>query len=535
MKRLVPAVVLALASVIPLLASAQNPPPPTSVPAQAGKQAPRDFRPRQPPPVQPSGFDTRGWHLLGEQTVDSRNDRDSIRVSGNARYSDLTLVVEDGNLEMIEFSVLFGDTTRFAPNVRQHFRDGSRTRVIDLPRESRIIKQIDLRYANVTPGARPRVQVWGRLAANAPAPAPVPPPMSSFDSRGWTKIGDRDLRPGANRDALRLNKINASFTKLALVVEGGDAPITGVNIEFGNGQRYSPMMTAVVGEAARVRVIELPSEMRQIRRVQFNYGPITVGRPRVELWGKNEPVAQPPKPSGFNPAGWTFLGEKRVDGWSDKDTIKVPRQFGRFSKLVVVVEDSDLELDDFVVNYGRGQKFQPQLNQVFRDGQRSRVIDLPDVAQGIKQIHIRYRNLPGDATPARLQVWAKDESYTQPPAQPQWDSRGWVPLGALNVDPSTTQQTMTGIGRGRFKQLTIVVTHAVFDIESVTMTLPTGRTGMHRLSGRVTEGAGRVITVDVPRSELLTSLTFKWGRNRGNGQARIEVYGLPDTNPPPAQ
>ena len=172
---------------------------------------------------------------------------------------------------------------------------------------------------------------------------------------------DQDRRPrsapGANRDALRLDKeINASFTKLALVVEGGDAPITGVNIEFGNGQRYSPMMTAVVGEAARVRVIELPSEMRQIRRVQFNYGPITVGRPRVELWGKNEPVAQPPKPSGFNPAGWTFLGEKRVDGWSDKDTIKVPRQFGRFSKLVVVVEDSNLELDDFVVNYGRGQK-----------------------------------------------------------------------------------------------------------------------------------------------------------------------------------
>jgi hypothetical protein len=102
--------------------------------------------------------------------------------------------------------------------------------------------------------------------------------------------------------------------------------------------------------------------------------------------------------------GWVKLGEKTVNGRVDRDTIRVGKYDGRFEKLTLAVEKSELELLSFVVTFANGQKWRPNVRYFFREGSRSRVIDLPGDERRIQKIDITYRNLPRGGR-ATLEVW----------------------------------------------------------------------------------------------------------------------------------
>ena len=103
-----------------------------------------------------------------------------------------------------------------------------------------------------------------------------------------------------------------------------------------------------------------------------------------------------------------MLGEQKVNGRkADKDKIKVGRDEGKFSKLTIVVLDSDLQLIDFKVKFGRGKDWNPEIGeQYFREGTRTHVIDLPGDKRVIKEIDFKYKNLPGGGD-AKVQVWGR--------------------------------------------------------------------------------------------------------------------------------
>jgi hypothetical protein len=107
------------------------------------------------------GWNNKGWVKLGERTVNGRADRDTIQVGRyEGRFSKLTLAVEDDDLELLDLEVTFAGGQKFNPRVRHYFRENSKTRVIDLPGDARVIQRIDLKYKNVGRG-RAVVEVWG--------------------------------------------------------------------------------------------------------------------------------------------------------------------------------------------------------------------------------------------------------------------------------------------------------------------------------------------------------------------------------------
>src|SRR5258708_1318635 len=81
-------------------------------------------------------------------------------------------------------------------------------------------------------------------------------------------------------------------------------------------------------------------------------------------------------PPAWDSRGWVNLGERTVNGRFDHDRIEVGRIEGKFSKLTVVVENSDLEMIDFKIEFADHTNYHPTVNQVFREGTRTRVIDL---------------------------------------------------------------------------------------------------------------------------------------------------------------
>lgn len=109
-------------------------------------------------------------------------------------------------------------------------------------------------------------------------------------------------------------------------------------------------------------------------------------------------------PARWDRTGWQLLGSRVVDGKSDRDEIAVGAAKGVFTRLMVVVEDSDLEMFDLVVEFASGQKHAPKIRQLFRDDSRTRAIDLPGNKRVIRRITFRYGNLPGGGR-ARVEVW----------------------------------------------------------------------------------------------------------------------------------
>jgi hypothetical protein len=107
---------------------------------------------------------------------------------------------------------------------------------------------------------------------------------------------------------------------------------------------------------------------------------------------------------GWNNKGWVKLGERKVNGRADRDSIAVGRRDGKFSKLTIAVEDDDLELLGMKVHFANGQDFDPQVKHYFRENDKTRVIDLPGDARVIQRIDLTYRNV-GRGGRAVVQVW----------------------------------------------------------------------------------------------------------------------------------
>jgi len=108
-------------------------------------------------------FDSRGWTMLGEKTVDGRTDVDQVDFSQKqGRVSKITIVVLDSDLEMTDLKVLYVSGKDVHPTDKQFFREDSRTRVIRLD-SNEILRAVIFHYRNLPGGGRARVQVWGNL------------------------------------------------------------------------------------------------------------------------------------------------------------------------------------------------------------------------------------------------------------------------------------------------------------------------------------------------------------------------------------
>lgn len=244
------------------------------------------------------------------------------------------------------------------------------------------------------------------------AMASVAHAQAAWDSRGWVNLGERTVNGRMDHDRIEVGRYEGRFSKLTLVVENADVEMLDVRVEFGDRTDFHPPVTGFYREGTRTRVIEMPGGDRVIRFIDFRYRNAPgEWHAKVGVWalrdGAAAPVANAPV---WDANGWTMLGEREVHGHGreNADRISVGRYEGRFAMLTVVVLDSDLEMIDMGIKFGRGPEVQPSVAQFFREGTRTRVIELPTHGDGrtIRWIEFKYRNLPGEAH-ARVQVWAK--------------------------------------------------------------------------------------------------------------------------------
>ena len=478
----------------------------------------------QPPgrPMPPQQiWDSRGWVQLGERTVNGRYDHDRIEVGRyEGRFTKLTMVVLDSELQLIDFKIVFGDNTEYHPKLEHVFREGQRTRVLDLPPSEAVIRYIDVRYKNLPGGGEARMQVWGlRTGGAAPPPAAPPPARPSWDTRGWTKLGERQVNGRLDRDRIEVGRYEGKFTKLMMAVEDSDLELLDFRIEFADRTEYRPRLSHTFREGQRTRAIDLPPSEQAIRFIDLRYKNTPGGGPAsVEVWGQRTSAPPPPPAPAWDAKGWTLLGERTVDGRYDHDRIEVGRYEGKFTKLMLVVEDSDLELIDMSIQFGRGAPFHPAVQHFFREGQRTRAIDFPGEDRTIRHIDFRYRNLPGGGR-------AKIAVYGMRDASP-WDARGWTMLGEQTVSSGREDTDRIRVARWerRFRKLTVVVLDS--DLEMIDMSIKFQRgEAFHPEVNAFFRENTRTKVIDLPGDDrAIKWIEFKYRNLPGGGRARVQVW-----------
>jgi len=104
--------------------------------------------------------------------------------------------------------------------------------------------------------------------------------------------------------------------------------------------------------------------------------------------------------------GYIYLGERFVNGGYDHDVIHVGRADGRFTSIMLVVENAPVEMFDVDVTFGNGERYRIPTRLVFGPESTTRQIGLPGGARFIRRVDFRYGNLPGGGQ-AKVELWAR--------------------------------------------------------------------------------------------------------------------------------
>lgn len=105
----------------------------------------------------------QGWKFIGDKWAAFGADRDVLRVGGNDAYRQLKLRVTDGPLHIVDMDVFFENGTHLNVPLKNNFKAGQESRVIDLPGGSRRIDRVTFLYSTIGKSkGRARVALWGK-------------------------------------------------------------------------------------------------------------------------------------------------------------------------------------------------------------------------------------------------------------------------------------------------------------------------------------------------------------------------------------
>ena len=491
-------------------------------------------------------FDATGWTLLGSQTAKGANDHDTLMVGRyEGKFDQVTMVVTDADVAIKDLTFVFGNGEKWSPSLKHVFREGQRSRVIDLPGNTRTIAKIEILYAS-PPGQKARVWFYGHEKGAGAGPGQGPgqgrPPV--FDSRGWQLLGSQSVDGHHDRDTINVGRYEGKFDQLTMVVADSDLELKELAVIFGNGDKWQPKLPHFFREGQRTHVIDLPGNDRVIAKIELRYSNLPGGgKARVEVYGRDKrkppggPTPPPPAPT-FDPTGWTLLGSGVVNGARDRDTIRVGKYKGGFDQLTMVVSDSDLDLADMTIVFAGGERWSPRLKHTFREGQRSRVIDLPGKDRFITKVELAYANLPGGGK-ARVELYGRDVGRPAPPpfTPIQWENKGWTFLGKRTVDGWHDRDRLKVTAGKPVSQLMFVVTGSDVELTNVTITLGNNEKFEMKNSVVFKEGT-RTSPIDVPgKLRQIRAIDFAYSNLPGGGRASVEVWGramaTPTVPPPP--
>lgn len=220
---------------------------------------------------------------------------------------------------------------------------------------------------------------------------------ASWDNLGCAEIGRR-----TDYDVVQVGRREGAFTKIRLDVTGNDVHFDALRVIYGNGKPDNIKIRSEFREGTKSREIDLKGNKRRIDRIEMisRKGFKGRGRGRAQVCF-----------SGFSPPvrkqrGWEELGCQTVGFARDRDTIRVGRGEGAFTKIRLAVSGNDVFINNMLIVYGNGKPDRIKVGEMLREGTVTRAVDLIGKRRIIRKIDLVYRARPNFNGKARVCVSA---------------------------------------------------------------------------------------------------------------------------------
>lgn len=204
---------------------------------------------------------------IGTAVYEARPQRDVVEVGAReGQFKAIRFEVRNNEVEVLDLKIVYGNGSAEDIRVRQSFKPGQSSRVIDLAGRSRAIRQIIVTYAARGPA---RIQFFGVEGAAAAA--------------RWDQLGCKSVGFGVDRDVIKVGRNDGTFTAIKLKVRSAPIEIFDLRVVFGNGKRQDIRVRSVIKPGGETRAIDLAGANRGIDRVELLYRSIPTFKGKADV------------------------------------------------------------------------------------------------------------------------------------------------------------------------------------------------------------------------------------------------------------
>jgi len=220
---------------------------------------------------------------------------------------------------------------------------------------------------------------------------------------------------------------------------------------------------------------------------------------------------------------WKLLGTRGVGRAAEKDGIDVGLRDGRFTAIRIDVNEGTVEMYNVRVVFTDGEAFSPDTRLIFQEGERSRVIDLPGNARGIRRIEFAYRNREPRGQ-AVVSVYGRETGGS---AGGSPGSEGWEVIGARQVSFRADHDVVAAAGNRAYRSLMFEVDGGDLEMFNVKVTFANGESFSPDTRFHF-DANSRSRNFDLPgtlRDIRRVDFYYRSVKGGGDGRATIRVFG----------
>ena len=214
---------------------------------------------------------------IGSITYEARPEREVINLSG--RDGDIRAMrfeVRQSDVEVLDLRVVYQNGQTEDIRVRQLFRAGTSSRVIDIVNWRRgPVKQIIMTYLPKGPA---RLVFFG-IEGGGVNPPPSPPPGPG----SWVRLGCKDVRFLIDHDTLKVGRFDGRYFALRLKVRYAPVEMYNLRVTYGNGTVQDVRVREVLLPGGMSRPIDLVGNNRGIDRIEMLYRSIPTNKGTAEV------------------------------------------------------------------------------------------------------------------------------------------------------------------------------------------------------------------------------------------------------------
>ena len=197
---------------------------------------------------------------IGSVTYQAQPEREVLNVGGReGEFRAFRFEVRQSDVEVTDLRIVYNNGQTEDVRIRQLFRAGTSSRVIELGSPRRGLKQVII---NFLPKGPARIVFFGIEGGGG---------GGGGGGGDWVRLGCKDVRFLIDRDTIKVGKQEGRFSALRVKVRRSPVEMFNLRVTFGNGTRMDVPVRELIPPGGNSRPIDLPGNNRGIDRIEMIY------------------------------------------------------------------------------------------------------------------------------------------------------------------------------------------------------------------------------------------------------------------------